>query len=82
VPTAAGHRRHAQPRWHQFTLGVDYASSKRTDVYLSGAYQLAAGDASARVGTGYQKIAAIADAGTPSSTNRQVAAFGGLRVRF
>ena len=49
---------------------------------LSGVYQLAAGDASTRVGNGYQKIAAIADAGTPSSTNRQVAAFGGVRVRF
>ncbi|GGD89262.1 porin [Caballeronia grimmiae] len=71
-----------KPRWHQFTLGVDYALSKRTDVYLSGVYQLAAGDASTRVGTGYQKIAAIADAGTASSTNRQVAAFGGLRVKF
>jgi general bacterial porin, GBP family len=71
-----------KPRWHQFTLGVDYALSKRTDVYFSGVYQLASGDASTRVGTGYQKIAAIADAGTPSSTNRQVAAFGGVRVRF
>ncbi|WP_250530199.1 porin [Caballeronia sp. ATUFL_F1_KS4A] len=71
-----------KPRWHQFTLGVDYVLSKRTDLYLSGVYQLAAGDASTRVGNGYQKIAAIADAGTPSSTNRQVAAFGGVRVRF
>ncbi|WP_175943043.1 porin [Caballeronia sp. BCC1704] len=71
-----------KPRWHQFTLGVDYALSKRTDVYLSGVYQLAAGDASTRVGTGYRTIAAIADAGAASSTNRQVAAFGGVRVRF
>ncbi|KMZ12083.1 Outer membrane protein (porin) [Candidatus Burkholderia humilis] len=71
-----------KPRWHQFTLGVDYALSKRTDVYLSGVYQLASGDASTRVGNGYQKIAAIADAGTPSSTNRQVAVFSGVRVRF
>ncbi|BCF91012.1 MULTISPECIES: porin [Paraburkholderia] len=71
-----------KPRWHQFTLGVDYALSKRTDLYLSAAYQLAAGDASTRVGTGYQKIAAIADAGTASSTNRQVAVFSGVRVKF
>ncbi|SAK99452.1 porin [Caballeronia pedi] len=71
-----------KPRWHQFTLGVDYVLSKRTDLYLSAVYQLASGDASTRVGSGYQKIAAIADAGTPSSTNRQVAAFGGVRVRF
>jgi predicted porin len=71
-----------KPRWHQFTLGVDYALSKRTELYLSAAYQLAAGDASTRVGSGYQKIAAIADAGTASSTNRQVAVFSGLRVKF
>ncbi|HYS64576.1 MAG TPA: porin [Paraburkholderia sp.] len=71
-----------KPRWHQFTLGVDYALSKRTDLYLSGVYQLAAGDASTRVGAGYRTIAAIADAGTASSTNRQVAVFSGLRVKF
>lgn len=71
-----------KPRWHQFTLGLDYALSTRTDVYLSGVYQLAAGDASTRVGSSYQKITAIADVGTPSSTNRQVAVLGGLRVKF
>lgn len=71
-----------KPRWHQFTLGLDYALSKRTELYLSGVYQLAAGDASTRVGNGYQKIAAIADAGTASSTNRQVAIFSGVRAKF
>ncbi|MDE1184790.1 porin [Paraburkholderia sp.] len=71
-----------KPRWHQFTLGVDYALSKRTDVYLSGVYQLASGDASTAVGSGYQKIAAIADIGTASSTNRQAALLSGLRVKF
>ncbi|MBN3724564.1 porin [Burkholderia sp. Ac-20379] len=72
-----------KPRWHQFTLGVDYALSKRTELYLSGVYQLAAGDASTAVaGSGYRSIAAIADAGTASSNNRQVAAFGGIRVKF
>ncbi len=71
-----------KPRWHQFTLGLDYALSKRTDVYLSGVYQLAAGDAGTAVGSGYQSIAAIADVGTASATRRQVAAFGGLRVKF
>jgi predicted porin len=71
-----------KPRWHQFTLGVDYSLSKRTDLYLSGVYQLASGDASTSVGGGYQKIAAIADVGTASSTNRQVAAFAGVRMRF
>lgn len=34
-----------QPRWHQFNLVLDYFLSKRTDVYLMGVYQRAAGDA-------------------------------------
>ncbi|WP_028218871.1 porin [Paraburkholderia oxyphila] len=71
-----------KPKWHQFTLGVDYALSKRTDVYLSGTYQLAAGDASTRVGAGYSNIASIAYAGGASSTNRQVAVFTGIRTKF
>ncbi|WP_186134162.1 porin [Burkholderia gladioli] len=71
-----------KPRWHQFTLGIDYALSKRTELYLSGVYQLAAGDASSATAGGYRSIAAIADAGTASSSNRQVAAFGGVRVKF
>ncbi|MFL9943774.1 porin [Paraburkholderia graminis] len=37
------------PKWHQFTLGVDYALSKRTDVYVSATYQLVAADASTHV---------------------------------
>ncbi|MBI0329390.1 porin [Burkholderia plantarii] len=79
LPGAGGTRK---PRWHQFTLGLDYALSKRTELYLSGVYQLAAGDASTSAGGGYRAIAAIADAGTASSTNRQVAAFGGIRLKF
>ncbi|MEM5405056.1 porin [Paraburkholderia unamae] len=71
-----------KPKWHQFTLGVDYALSKRTDVYLSGTYQLAAGDASTRVGLTYSRIAAIAYAGGASSTNRQVDVFTGIRTKF
>jgi len=34
-----------QPRYHQFNLVLDYFLSKRTDVYLMGVYQRAAGDA-------------------------------------
>ncbi|RKU00097.1 porin [Burkholderia sp. Nafp2/4-1b] len=71
-----------KPRWHQFTLGFDYALSKRTDLYLSGIYQLAAGDASTATSGGYRKIAAISNIGTASSTNRQVAFVSGLRVKF
>jgi hypothetical protein len=51
-------------------------------LYLSGVYQLASGDATTRVGSSYSKIAAIADAGTASSTNRQVAIFSGIRAKF
>jgi GBP family porin len=35
----------AKPKYHQVTLIGDYFLSKRTDVYLTGAYQRAAGDA-------------------------------------
>lgn len=34
-----------EPRYHQFNLVLDYFLSKRTDVYLMGVYQRAAGDA-------------------------------------
>lgn len=71
-----------KPRWHQFTLGVDYALSKRTDLYLSGVLQVATGDASTRVGNTYQAIAAINDVGTASSSHRQAALFAGVRVKF
>ncbi|WP_176079838.1 porin [Paraburkholderia tropica] len=71
-----------KPKWHQFTLGVDYALSKRTDLYLSGVYQLAAGDASIKSGSTFTKVAAIAAAGGGSTTNRQVAVFSGIRTRF
>jgi predicted porin len=33
------------PKWHQVNLMVDYALSKRTDVFVMGIYQKAAGDA-------------------------------------
>ncbi|KVN12704.1 porin [Burkholderia sp. MSMB1552] len=70
-----------KPRWRQFTLGFDYALSKRTDIYLSGIYQLAAGDANTATSGGYRKIAAISNIGTASSTNRQAALVSGLRVK-
>jgi general bacterial porin, GBP family len=35
-----------EPRYHQFNLVLDYFLSKRTDIYLMGVYQRAAGDAS------------------------------------
>ncbi|MFM0704410.1 porin [Paraburkholderia sediminicola] len=71
-----------KPMWHQFSLGVDYTLSKRTDVYISGEYQVAVGDASTRVGNTYQNVAAIAYAAGPSTTNSQVAVFTGIRTKF
>lgn len=71
-----------KPRWNQLTLSADYALSKRTELYLSGVYQLASGDPSTLVGTSYKSIATIADVGTSSSSNRQVAVFTGIRMKF
>ncbi|KWE68430.1 porin [Burkholderia ubonensis] len=80
LPGTSG--RTLKPRWHQFTLGIDYALSKRTDLYLSGIYQLAAGDPSTSTPGGYRSIAAISNIGSASSTNRQVAVVSGIRVKF
>lgn len=71
-----------KPHWHQFTVAADYNLSKRTDIYLSAVYQKAGGDASIAAGTGYARIAAIADVGTQSSNDKQVAVFAGIRTRF
>ncbi len=61
------------PKYHQVNAAVDYAFSRRTDVYLVGIYQKAAGDASA---------ASINGAGGASSTKTQVAVISGLRHKF
>ncbi|WP_322044271.1 porin [Paraburkholderia sp. J67] len=71
-----------KPRWHQFTLAADYNLSKRTDVYLSGVYQMARGDASTSTGTGYAQIASIANIGTAASGRQQLAIMAGIRQRF
>lgn len=69
------------PKWHQFTLGVDYLLSKRTDVYVSAVYQKAVGDASTLVNGEYRTVASIVYAGTSSSAS-QTAVFTGIRHRF
>lgn len=72
----------ARPRYHQVELMGDYLLSKRTDVYLLGVYQRAAGDATVAsiapdaFGTGG---AAAPDA---STTKNQVLVRLGLRHRF
>ena len=71
-----------KPHWHQFTLAADYNLSKRTDIYVSAVYQKAGGDGSIASGSGYAPIAAIADVSTPSSNDKQLAVFAGMRTRF
>lgn len=60
------------PKWHQVDLGADYFLSKRTDVFLVGVYQKAAGDA---------KFAQIYG-NSPSTTREQVSATLGIRHTF
>ena len=61
------------PKYHQINAAADYLLSKRTDVYLVGIYQKAAGDAAA---------ASIYGAGGASSTKAQTAVISGLRHKF
>jgi predicted porin len=61
-----------KPKFHQVNLGVDYWLSKRSDLYLVGLYQRAAGD---------QQNASLYTFGT-SSTKNQVAIIAGIRHKF
>jgi len=62
-----------KPKYHQVNAAVDYLLSRRTDVYLVGIYQKAAGDATA---------ASINGAGGASSSKSQAAVISGLRHKF
>ncbi|HEY1608713.1 MAG TPA: porin [Paraburkholderia sp.] len=66
----------ASPKWHQVTLLADYSLSKRTDVYLEGAYQHAYGAA----GSAFD--GALINGLAQSSTGNQLAATVGMRTRF
>ncbi|WP_240655867.1 porin, partial [Paraburkholderia phosphatilytica] len=59
--------------WHEFSLGGDYNLSKRTDIYLVGAYQHANGGAA---------IASVADYGYDASGDNQAIVSLGLRHKF
>jgi general bacterial porin, GBP family len=65
------------PKWHTATLQADYSLSKRTDVYVEGAYQHASGQFGA-LGPNFAAINSL----SPSSTGNQVAAAVGVRHRF
>jgi predicted porin len=64
-------------KYNQFSLLIDYALSKRTDVYLLGTYQSASGTSS----TG---AAAVADIGSlgDSSNNHQAVARVAIHHKF
>jgi predicted porin len=57
---------------------VDYSLSKRTDVYVQGAYQHAAGDRTGSV----LDVAYVPGAADVSSTTNQVVARVGIRHKF
>ncbi len=64
-------------RCHQVNVGADYFLSKRTDVYLIGAWQHASGYDS----TNTKAVAAI-NGVTPSNTQNQVVTTVGIRHKF
>ncbi|KVC63979.1 porin [Burkholderia stagnalis] len=67
-----------KPTIHSIGLMADYALSKRTDVYLTGAYQKVAGDAT---GSSLDQ-ALIPGAPDLSSTSRQLMVHAGIRHKF
>lgn len=72
-----------QPRFQQVTLIADYRLSKRTDVYVLGAYQHAGGDGIGSFNGG-KTLSAFAQIDTlaPSSTGNQLALRVGMRHTF
>ena len=64
-------------RYNQFSVGIDYALSKRTDVYALGAYQIASGYDS----TGQAASAQLGSL-AGSGNNRQAVARLGIRHKF
>lgn len=65
--------------YHQASLGADYSLSKRTDVYLVGAYQHASGTAGDGSGTAAQ--ASIGSYGYNGTSSQELVALG-LRHKF
>ncbi|PXW24469.1 porin [Paraburkholderia caballeronis] len=67
----------ASAKYYQYSAGVDYFLSKRTDVYVTGVYQHASGTDS----TGGPAVAAINNL-SPSTTPNQVTVRVGIRHKF
>ena len=67
-----------KPKVHTFGLMVDYSLSKRTDVYIQGAFQKVAGDSTGST----LDHAFIPGADDVSSTSKQAVARVGIRHKF
>jgi predicted porin len=72
----------ASATYHQVSLGGDYNLSKRTDIYLVGAYQHASGDQRASNGTLINAGAAIGSYGYNSASSSQEIVSLGIRHKF
>jgi len=73
----ANGRENPGAKYYQYSLGIDYFLSKRTDAYVIGVYQHASGTDS----TGQQAVAAINNL-TPSSNDNQLNVRIGIRHKF
>jgi len=71
----------SKPKYHQVNLGADYSLSKRTDVYVIGAYQKANGRKSSVNAEAPAATAQIAGL-DQARNNRQAAVRVGLRHKF
>ncbi|BCQ26472.1 porin [Caballeronia sp. NK8] len=65
------------PHWNQVSAMADYRFSRRTDVYIQGAWQRVSPSGSSPLG-----VAWINGVSNPSSTTTQLQATAGLRHRF
>jgi predicted porin len=72
----------ATATYHQISLGGDYNLSKRTDVYLVGAWQHANGNQRNAAGQVVSAVASVADYGFNSSSINQTIVSLGIRHKF
>ena len=68
-------------KYHQVSLGADYSLSKRTDVYLVGAYQHASGTQRVDANTTQAAQASIGSYGYAGTKSQEMVALG-LRHKF
>jgi predicted porin len=72
----------ASATYNQISLGGDYSLSKRTDLYLLGAYQRATGTQRNATGGLGSAVASVADYGFDSSSPNQTIVSLGIRHKF